>query len=233
MARQPRLDVPGVAQHVVQRGNDRQPCFASAADYGRYRQALIEASLRFGCSVHAYVLMTNHVHILVTPAERGAVSRMMQAIGRRYVAGFNVRHRRSGTLWEGRFKAGLVAGERYVLTCYRYIELNPVRAGMTAAPENHAWSSYGANALGRHDPLVTPHSVYLSLTASAHDRWAAYRELFHAPSDLAAIDDLRTHTRQQKAWGSDRFRAEIEALTQRAAGVRPRGRPPANPRTLK
>ena len=145
MARQPRLDVPGVAQHVIQRGNDRQACFASTADHARYRQELLEASLRFGCSVHSYVLMTNHVHILVTPAERGAVSRMMQAIGRRYVAGFNARYRRTGTLWEGRFKAGLVAGEWYVLTCYRYIELNPVRAGMVVTPEDHAWSSFGAN----------------------------------------------------------------------------------------
>ena len=233
MARQPRLDVPGVAQHVIQRGNDRQACFASTADHARYRQELLEASLRFGCSVHSYVLMTNHVHILVTPAERGAVSRMMQAIGRRYVAGFNARYRRTGTLWEGRFKAGLVAGERYVLTCYRYIELNPVRADMVVTPEDHAWSSFGANALGRHDPLVTPHPVYLSLAASTQDRRAAYRELFRAPPDPAAIDDLRTHTHQQKVWGSDGFRAEIETLTQRAAGVRPRGRPPASPGALK
>ena len=108
MARLPRLDVPGIPQHVVQRGNDRQPCFAVDDDYQQYRQELGEAARRFGCAVHAYVLMTNHVHILVTPPERGAVSRMMQAIGRRYVAGFNARYQRTGTLWEGRFKAGLV-----------------------------------------------------------------------------------------------------------------------------
>src|SRR5207342_769567 len=132
MARLPRLDLPGIPQHIVQRGNDRQPCFADNADYLRYRQELGEAAFKHGCALHAYVLMTNHVHLLVTPAEPGAASRMTQAIGRRYVASFNARYRRTGTLWEGRFKSALVDSEHYVLACYRYIELNPVRAAIVA-----------------------------------------------------------------------------------------------------
>ena len=225
MARLPRLDLPGVPQHVVQRGNDRQPCFAYDADYLHFRQELGEAALRHDCAVHAYVLMTHHVHLLVTPAEPGGVSRMMQAIGRRYVASFNARYRRTGTLWEGRFKSALVDSERYLLTCYRYIELNPVRAAMVAAPAEYRWSSHARNAEGAHDPRVTPHAMYLRLGTDQAERHEAYRRVFDAalaPEDTA---DLRVHTQQQKAWGSDRFRAQIEALTQRAAGVRPRGRP--------
>jgi putative transposase len=125
MARIPRIDLPGIAQHIVQRGNDRQACFANDADYLHYRQELGEAALKHDCAVHAYVLMTNHVHLLVTPQVPGASSRMMQAIGRRYVGCFNARYQRTGTLWEGRFKSALVDSERYVLACYRYIELNP------------------------------------------------------------------------------------------------------------
>lgn len=152
MARQPRFDLPGVPQHIVQRGNDRQPRFADTAGYLRYRQELGEAARKHGCTLHAYVLMTNHVHLLATPAEPGGISRMMQAIGRRYVAAFNARYRRTDTLWEGRFKSALVDSERYVLACYRYIELNPVRAGMVAAPGDYRWSSYHANADGRTEP---------------------------------------------------------------------------------
>jgi putative transposase len=225
MARLPRFDLPGVAQHGIQRGVDRQPCFAADEDYLRYLQELGEAARRFGCALHAYVLMTNHVHLLVTPHEAGATSRMMQALGRRYVASFNARYRRTGTRWEGRFKAGLVDSDGYVLTCYRYIELNPVRAGMVLAPAQYRWSSYTCNALATADPHITPHPCYAALGDRNTTRYAAYRSLFEnmiAPTDLAAI---RAHTQQQHAWGSDRFRAQVEALTGRAAGTRPRGRP--------
>ena len=225
MARLPRFDLPGVAQHIVQRGNDRQPCFADDADYLHYRQELGEAALRHGCAVHAYVLMTNHVHLLVTPSEPGAASRMMQAIGRRYVACFNARYRRTGTLWEGRFKSALVDSERYVLTCYRYIELNPVRAAMVATPDAYRWSSHARNAGGAHDPRISPHPAYLQLGADAAERQASFRRLFEAALASQDTADLRLHTQQQKAWGSDRFRQQVEALTQRAAGIRPRGRP--------
>lgn len=225
MARQPRLDLPGIPQHVVQRGNDRQACFAADVDYGQYLQELQEAARKHGCAVHAFVLMTNHVHLLVTPAAAGDVSRMMQAVGRRYVGSFNARYRRTGTLWEGRFKAALVDSERYLMACYRYIELNPVRACMTADPADYRWSSHSHNAIGRNHPLIAPHPEYLRLGSTPAARQTAYRALFREHLDEQQLTDLRLHTQQQRAWGSDRFRQHIEALTQRAAGVRPRGRP--------
>ncbi|MGO1068695.1 transposase [Lysobacter sp. CA199] len=163
MPRSPRFDLPSVPQHVVQRGHDRLPCFVEEDDYVRYLQELDEASRKYGCQVHAYVLMTNHVHLLMTPAEAGAISRMMQVLGRRYVRGFNERYRRRGTLWEGRYKSCLVDSDDYLLRCYRYIELNSVRARMVATPEQYRWSSYRSNALGSPDALVKQHDVYRAL----------------------------------------------------------------------
>ena len=231
MARQPRLDLLGIPRHVVQRGNDRQACFAAESDYQRYLQELREASSKHDCAIHAYVLMTNHVHLLVTPETIGAISRMMQSVGRRHVGSFNARYRRTGTLWEGRFKAALVDTDRYLLTCYRYIELNPVRAHMTNEPSGYPWSSYHHNALGQPTPLITPHEQYILLGATPAARRATYRALVHACIDGNHLDDLRLHTQQQRAWGSERFQAQVEALTQRAASVRPRGRPPKSPKT--
>ena len=232
MARLPRLDLPGIPQHVVQRGNDRQACFATNVDYGQYLQELGEAALKHDCAVHAFVLMTNHVHLLVTPSGTGAISRLMQAVGRRYVGSFNARYRRTGTLWEGRFKAALIDSERYLMACYRYIELNPVRAGMTTMPGDYPWSSYAHNAWGKQHPLITPHQKYLNLVLDPAARQTAYRELIREHLDEPQLIALRQHTQQQRAWGSDRFRQQIEALTQRAVSVRPRGRPPKPPETL-
>lgn len=225
MARLPRLDLPGIPQHIVQRGNDRQPCFADNDDYLRYRQELREATDKYACALHAYVLMTNHVHLLVTPDAPGGASRMMQAIGRRYVGTFNARYRRTGTLWEGRFKSALVDSHTYLLTCYRYIELNPVRAGMVRLPDDYRWSSHRCNAFGEPDPGITPHLRYLSLGADPASRQAAYRDLFNDTLDPADADALRDHTRQNKACGNDRFRSRIEALIGRSMEIRPRGRP--------
>ncbi len=225
MARLPRLDLPGIPQHLVQRGNDRQPCFADTTDYLRYRWELREAALKHGCAVHAYVLMTNHVHLLVTPEAPGGVSRMMQAIGRRYVGAFNARYRRTGTLWEGRFKSALVDSDTYLLTCHRYIELNPVRAGMVPLPGHYRWSSYRCNALGQPDAGITPHPRYLALGTCPDTRLCAYRALFDDVLDRADADALRIHTQQNKAFGNDRFRERIEALIGRSMEVRTRGRP--------
>lgn len=225
MARLPRLDLPGIPQHIVQRGNDRQPCFADAADYWRYRQEMREAALKHGCAVHAYVLMTNHVHLLLTADSPGGASRMMQAIGRRYVGAFNARYRRTGTLWEGRFKSALVDGDTYLLACHRYIELNPVRAGMVARPGEYRWSSHRCNASGEPDIGVTPHPRYLSLGIDADIRQAAYRALFEEALDPSDTNALRDHTHQNKALGNDRFRSRIEALIGRSMKIRPRGRP--------
>jgi putative transposase len=231
MAHQPRLDLPGIPRHVVQRGNDRQACFAVDADYLRYLQELREASAKHHCAIHAYVLMTNYVHLLVTPATTGAISRMMQAVGRRYVGSVNARYRRTGTLWEGRFKAALVDTDRYLLTCYRYIELNPVRANMIDEPSAYPWSSYRHNALGGTNPLITPHEQYTLLAATPAERQATYRALVHEHVEQKDLDDLRLHTQQQRAWGSERFQQQIEALTQRSVSVRPRGRPSKSPKT--
>ncbi len=225
MARLPRLDLPGIAQHIIQRGNDRQACFADDADYLHYRQELGEAALKHGCALHAYVLMTNHVHLLLTPGEPGAASRMMQAIGRRYVGCFNSRYGRTGTLWEGRFKAALVDSERYLLTCYRYIELNPVRARMVVHPGEYRWSSHHCNANGTDEARITPHPCYIALGAHPTERRETYRSLFDEALSPEETEALRAHTHQQRALGSDRFRAQIEALTQRTATLRPRGRP--------
>ena len=227
MARLPRLDLPNVPQHIVQRGNDRQPCFAGLADYQNYRQELYEAAHKHGCALHAYVLMTNHVHLLVTPEAAGGASHMMQAIGRRYVGAFNARYGRTGTLWEGRFKSALVDSDTYLLTCYRYIELNPVRARMVQQPDDYPWSSYRHNALGIHDRRITPHPQYLALGQDTTTRLRAYQAMFQEALNAETQDALRAHTRQNKAFGNDRFRQQIETLVGRSMKVRSRGRPRA------
>ena len=225
MPRQPRPDLAGVPQHVVQRGNDRQPCFYVADDYRRYLARLRESALRYGCLVHAYVLMTNHVHLLVTPLSVGAVSRMMQWLGRQYVGYINGRYRRTGTLWEGRYKSCLVDSVHYLLTCYRYIELNPVRAAMVTDPADYAWSSYCANAQALPDAVVVPHAEYLSLGADASERCVAYRQLFKEALSEDRLAEFRAYVQQQRALGTPRFQREIEAVIGRCASVRPAHRP--------
>jgi putative transposase len=226
MARQPRLDLPHIPQHIVQRGNNRLPCFLDDSDRLRYLQLLRESLLHTGCHLHAYVLMDNHVHLLVTPPTTGAVTRLMQKLGRQYVSQFNTRHRRTGTLWEGRYKSCLVDRESYILHCYRYIDLNPVRARMTDDPANFPWSSAAAHSGLRSDPILTPHLAYTSLGTTEAERSNAYRALLRealSDDDLLAI---RTYLQQQRALGHDGFKAMVEAKTRRFAGTRPAHRPP-------
>ena len=226
MARKPRIDLPGVAQHVIQRGNDRQPCFFRDIDRQRYLQDLRELTLAHHCQVHAYVLMTNHVHLLVTPATSGAIGRVMQSLGRRYVRYINASYARTGTLWEGRYKSHPVASDEHLLRCYRYIELNPVRAHMVANPGDYRWSSHARNALGKPDPLVHPHACYLALASDDDGRQSVYRELVQAACD----DDARRfahHLHHQHPMGNDRFRAAIEAQLGRCVVPRKGGRPKA------
>ena len=230
MPRGKRLDVAGVAQHVIQRGNDRQACFFREADYARYLGILREASLRFDCGVHAYVLMTNHVHLLLTPTEAGAIARLMQALGRTYVRHVNDTLGRTGTLWEGRYKSCLVDSERYVLACYRYIELNPVRAGMVADVAAYPWSSHGHNAHGRPDPLVRPHANYLQLAATDEARHAHYRALVAQGIDARELHAIRLYSQRQRALGPARFQQQIERQLARRAGIGAPGRP-RNPPT--
>lgn len=225
MARQPRLDLPGVAQHIVQRGNNRLPCFMDDADRFRYRHLLREALLASGCRLHAYVLMDNHVHLLATPPEPGAIARLMQKLGRQYVAQFNTRHQRTDTLWEGRYKACLVDDGAHLMRCVRYIDLNPVRARLTDDPTRYPWSSCAALCGKRQDPLLTLHATQRALGPTAKDRADAYRVLLSEAlndEDLAAI---RAYLQQQRAYGRDVFQAVVEARTRRFAATRPAHRP--------
>lgn len=218
MPRQPRLDVPGIPLHLVHRGNDRQPCFLDDHDRVRYLDDLRVISRERDCAIHAYVLMTNHVHLLLTPAESGRVPRLMQSLGRRYVRYFNDRHGRTGTLWEGRYRAGPVEIETYLLRCYRYIELNPVRAAMASSADGHRWSSYAANALGVDDSLVTPHAAYLALGSDAAERQRTYRAVVAEAIPEAETDLIRRELRQQRVLGSDRFKESLgDRSTQTAA----------------
>jgi len=227
MARLPRLDLPNVPQHIVQRGNNRLPCFLHDEDRQRYLQLLHEALLHNGCALHAYVLMSNHVHLLVTPPEVGAISRLMQKLGRQYVGAFNALHRRTGTLWEGRYKSCLVDSESYVLRCYRYIDLNPVRARMTDDALQFEWSSAAAHAGHRSNSLLTDHSAFQALGINVFERGLAYQRLLEEVVSEDELAGLRSYLQQQRALGCDAFKAMVEAKTQRFAGTRPAHRPPA------
>ena len=225
MARKPRAVVPGLPLHLVQRGNNRQPVFFGERDYAHYLTDLSEASAQYGCAVHAYVLMTNHVHILLTPEEVDSASLTMKHLGQRYVQYVNRTYRRSGTLWEGRFKSCLTQGESYVLACYGYIELNPVRARMCAHPCDYRWSSYRANAGDGHDTVVTAHDQYRRLGATAEARCAAYRRLIDEQLDPMLVDAIRVSTRGNYALGNPPFQAEIESTLGRRAHRGNPGRP--------
>ncbi len=223
MARLPRYVLPGQPQHVIQRGNNRSPTFFVDDDYRFYLHCLKAAAEKHNCTIHAYVLMTNHVHLLLNPGATTAISKVLQSVGRRYVQYINYTYRRTGTLWEGRFKAALIDSEQYLLTCYRYIELNPVRAGMVAHPSDYPWSSYRAHAQGDSDPLLLDHELYLRLGQTAEERQHAYRNLFTAHLDETMLSAIRDAT--NKAWplGNDKFRTSIEAALQRRARPLPRG----------
>lgn len=193
---------------------------------------LREAALNHDCTIHACVLMTNHVHLLVTPQARGKVSRMMQALGRRYVSCVNITYRRTGTLWEGRYKTCLVDSADYVLACHRYIELNPVRAAMLAAPDAYRWSSYHHNAKGDSDPLLTTHSDYHALASNQSDRQSAYRALLRQAISNDRLAEIRACLQQQRVLGPPRFQNHIEAILGRRSTIQPRGRPKTPDKSL-
>jgi putative transposase len=223
MARRPRFLLTNLPLHVVQRGNDRRSCFFADGDYRFYLRTLGEAASRYGVLVHAYVLMTNHVHLLLTPLVPGAVSKLMQSVGARYVWHVNKTCGRTGTLWEGRYKACLVACDAHLLAACRYIDLNPVRAGIVQDPSNYRWSSYGALAGLCADSLVTAHDVLSQLGTA---RGVAYAQWCAQGSRREEIDDLRAATGGELAFGSDRFKAQIETMTARATFARPPGPSP-------
>lgn len=224
MPRLPRSCPAGLPQHIIQRGNNRQPCFASADDFRVYLARLDEAARQYCVDIHAYVCMTNHVHLLVSPRDTSGISAMMQALGRDYVAWFNQRYERSGTLWEGRFRSCLIESELYLLRCYRYIELNPVRAGMVNAPRDYAWSSFLCNAWGKPSAIIVPHEQYLQLGKNPEARMAAYRDLFREAPDYRELGEIRQSLNTGLAFGSDTFKQEIEARCGRRLRAGMRGR---------
>ena len=195
MPRPKRICVPGIPLHVVQRGNNRQPCFLHRRDYVRYLEFLVDAADRYGCCVHAYALMKNHVHLLVTPGHENGVSKMMQYLGRSYVLSFNRIHRRTGTLWEGRFRSCCITDDHYLFACYRYIEMNPVRADIVQTPDEYAWSSYRANALGVTNSIVKPSKSWIALGTDDELRRRAYRRMFDRPENATLVAEIRATTK--------------------------------------
>ncbi len=225
MARLPRFVIPGQPQHVIVRGNNREAIFYAEADYQFYLDRLKQACEKHQCDLHAYVLMTNHVHLLITPHQQESLSKALQMIGRYYVQYFNFTYERTGTLFEGRYKATVIDSEHYLLSCYRYIELNPVRAAMVAHPGEYPWSSYAINAVGQDDKreLVTPHKEYLQLDSDATKRQNAYRALFKTRISEKTLDEIRESTNKSWVLGSDKFKAKIEKKTGRVVAPRSRG----------
>lgn len=225
MARKQRVSSVGVPEHIIQRGNNRQAIFACEEDMQAYVGWLKTYSKKYKVSVHAWVLMTNHVHLLCTPSSVNGISQMMQSLGRMYVTYFNRSYKRTGTLWEGRFKSCLVQEETYLMQVYRYIELNPVRASMVDDPAAYFWSSYQCNALGKKSDLLTPHSIYTRLGTNEQERQLAYRGLFVHQIEGKFLEDIRKVTNKGLALGNNNFFAEIESLTGRRVIERKRGRP--------
>lgn len=225
MPRLPRISPIGIPVHIIQRGNNRQVCFASENDRLSYGLWLEKYSKAYGVEIHAWVMMTNHVHLLCTPLHENAISQMMQSLGRQYVRYFNYEHHRSGTLWEGRFKSCLVQTEKYLFDLYRYIEFNPVRAGMVRNPADYQWSSYQSNGLGIECGLCTPHPLYLALSTDPMERQKTYRALLTHQLNDDILQEIRSNSNKCMAVGSKRFKEQLEDLTGRRLKAKKRGRP--------
>lgn len=223
MPRLPRFVLVGHPQHVIIRGNNREPIFYADEDYQFYLEKLKKACEKHDCDVHAYVLMTNHVHLLITPHKKEGISKVIQMLGRYYVQYFNYTYQRTGTLWEGRYKATLIDSEHYALSCYRYIELNPVRADMVKHPAEYPWSSYKFNAFGDMNELVVPHELYRRLGKTMKKRCEAYRSLFDVEVTQKTIEEIRETTNKSWVLGSDYFKEKIENKINRPMNPRKRG----------
>jgi putative transposase len=215
LARLLRTCLPGVPHHVIQRGNNRQLCFGCEEDFAAYAHWLHQYASQYRVSIHAWVFMTNHVHLLLTPTQSDGISRLMQSLGRSYVRYFNKRYDRSGTLWEGRFKSCVVDSESYLLICQRYIEMNPLRAGMVKYAGEYRWSSFQANGMGREIKLWTPHPVYLQLGNSSDERCRVYRLLHEHPLDGRVLGEIRESLKKELALGGEQFRQQVTQLTGR------------------
>jgi len=223
MARSPRFVLPGQPHHLIQRGNNRSPIFFQDQNYQFFLDCLHDASERYLCRIHAYVLMTNHVHLLVSPEREEGLGRLMQSVGRRYVQGINRSYQRTGTLWEGRYRAVLIDSEQYVLTCYCYIELNPVRAKIVRHPSEYRWSSYRHHAEGKTNPIIHDHALYDALGRDIPSRCRAYRALFAHEPDEESLNGLREATNKGWVLGREDFKSEVEGSLKRCVGPLPRG----------
>lgn len=228
MARLARVSVPGYPYHVIQRGNNRQAIFYSDHDREKMRALLAENAAQFAVQIHAYVLMDNHFHLLVTPQTEDGLPRMMQAVGRRYVRYFNDKHGRTGTLWEGRYKSALVQSERYLLACMVYMDLNPVRAGRVSRPQEHAWSSHAHYIGQRNDPLVTPHGLIWELGNTPFARESRYRELVQAGVSKVQRKGLAQSVTSGWVLGDADFVARLQGGMQRRLSRSAPGRPVKN-----
>ena len=225
MPRRARMYIPGYVYHIVQRGNNREACFFEPENYRVYLKYVGEVLPRYGNSLHAYCLMTNHVHLLVTPNIENSISNLMKVVCSRYAQYINKKYSRTGTLWEGRHKSSAIDSEGYLLKCYRYIELNPVTAQMVGRPEEYVWTSYHHNAWGSQDNFISAHESYQSLGQSREQRCFNYRELFRetlSPDDIHAI---RKAAHYSMPLGSEKFVEQIERKTGKALGYAGRGRP--------
>ena len=225
MPRRARLVVPGIPWHIIQRGNNRSACFYADEDYHKYLDTLKEQADKYDCLLHAYCLMTNHVHLLLTPMHEDSAAMLMKHLGQRYVQYVNRTYKRSGTLWEGRFRSCLTQSEEYVLACYRYIELNPVRANMVEHPADYPWSSYQVNGQGQESEMITPHEEYLRLSRVDKDRQKFYRGLFDAHLEPGLVDEIRQSTNGNYVLGNDRFKEEIASMINRRVSPGKPGRP--------
>jgi len=225
MPRRPRITLPEVPLHLIQRGNNRQACFFAPEDYQTYLGWLEEYAQASDCAIHSYVLMTNHVHLLLTPQTSGGASELMKRLGQRYVQYINRTYRRSGTLWEGRFRSCLTQEEDYVLACHRYIELNPVRANIVGHPAEYRWSSYRRNAQGEASRFLTDHFIYTKLGSSKEARQAAYRELFRTQIKPGLVDEIRNATNGNYALGNSRFQKHVADMLGRRVTPGNSGRP--------
>lgn len=228
MPRRPRLVIAGIPLHVTQRGVNRAAIFLDQHDHRLYLELLAEVAATNAVCVHAYALMSNHVHLFITPSRADDLAQAMRLLNQRYVASFNRRHLRTGTLWESRFRSCLVDSQCYALTLYRYIELNPVRAAMVDAPERYPWSSARTNLGLDSDPRVTPHPVYTALGHDVATRTRAYGEWLHSGVTDHDLTAIRIHLQQERALGSPRFQAMVAKTLNRPVAVRPRGRPRAH-----
>ena len=228
MPRRARIAIAGIPWHIIQRGNNRSACFFAEADYRYFLDTVAVQAVKWQCAVHAYVLMTNHVHLLLTPQFRDSAANMMKYVGQRYVQYINRTYQRSGTLWEGRFRSCLAQEDTYVLACHRYIELNPVRAAMVDDPAQYRWSSYRANALGEPGVPLTHHPDCLALGNSRGTRLEAYRGLFDAHPDNAAVEKIRRATNGNYVLGNQKFQKEIAAMLKRRVTPGKSGRPRKN-----